>query len=1281
MARLTQVVGALVRWGLGACALCLIVLALYVSVGRQLLPMVSEYRPALAAKASEALGLPVEVGRLEGAWAGLAPVLTVHDVTLGSGQGAVHLDQVRVVPGLWRSLITLTPHIATLQIEGLQLTLEQASDGQWALQGLPRHDDNSPSDPALALQRLRQLGELTLLDSQLTLKPWQQDPLAFTYLGLSLRSMLGEERLDLRVHLPDGKPVAAQLRARIPGTDWQAASVQGYISVPQSDWAKWLPPTLTGQWRFDALQAGGEVWMDWADRHLNTATVRLNAPKVRGGVTGRPAASLSDLALSAWVRREGEGYTVMAQPLAMTLGKQRWASRLKATQTGDDWQVQADQVELGPLLPLLDAFAPWPDKAALAVDSLKPSGVLRNLQLTLRPKAQGDSRLAFAANLDQVAFQPYHNAPGAANVSGSISGDLGQGELLLASEQFMLHLWPIFKQPWHFQDAHARLGWRLNSDGFSLVAPVIQVRGEEGQIAADFMIRLPFGEGLEPYMDLRVGLHDGDGRFTPKYLPEALSPPVADWLRTAVQKGKVNEGYFQYQGSLAHGAPDHARSISLYFDVSDATLAFQPGWPVLTGVEGKVAVQDGDVRIDANQGRLLDTALSEVQVRVPHAPEGQAAHLTIQGGFDGPLGDGIKLLQTAPIGTGEMFAGWQGDGPLKGRVDLDIPLAHGQLPKVGVDFNTSGARLKIAEPALELSQLKGAFRFDLDKGLAGQGVSGQALGKAFTATLDAKGNADAPLTEINVNSRVEVATLSDWLGYKQPLPASGEFPYQLKLSLGQHSQLNIDSDLNGVTVDLPAPYGKAPSDARATHVTLDLQGEARQLKVDYAKLASFLYQPANGQFSSPLAAGRGEVLLGGSATQLPERTGLRLRGAMDTLDLNAWQAVRQRYLPSAPAAAKGPSTPATVAANPMSAVDLTVANLNAFGQSLAQARLRLDRAAAAWLVRVESAQLTGQATLPDNPAQILDIDLQDVRLPAPVESVPSAEEPPEAPDPLADMDPRGLPAVNVKVARLWQGNDLVGAWSLKLRPNARGLALNDLDLGLKGMQLQGNGSWEGAPGSTSSWFKGSVTGGNLADVLKAWRFAPSVTSKDFALEVDGRWPGSPAWASPKRYSGSLEATLNRGQFVEVEGGAQALRVFGLLNFNAIGRRLRLDFSDLLGRGLSYDKVTGKLAASEGVYVTRTPITMTGPSSNLELDGTLDMAADRVDARLRVTLPVSTNLPMAALIVGAPAVGGALFLVDKLLGDRVSRLISVNYRVEGPLKEPKLTFDRPFDKAH
>jgi len=166
-----------------------------------------------------------------------------------------------------------------------------------------------------------------------------------------------------------------------------------------------------------------------------------------------------------------------------------------------------------------------------------------------------------------------------------------------------------------------------------------------------------------------------------------------------------------------------------------------------------------------------------------------------------------------------------------------------------------------------------------------------------------------------------------------------------------------------------------------------------------------------------------------------------------------------------------------------------------------------------------------------------------------------------------------------------------------------------------------------------------------------------------------------------RLSGRLDARLRNGQLREVDGGAQALRVFGLLNFNSIGRRLRLDFSDLFGKGLSYDRIEAELRAADGIYTTSQPLTVTGPSSNLELNGRLDLVNDQIDARLLVTLPVSNNLPLAALIVGAPAIGGALFVVDKLLGDRVARFASVQYKVEGSWQAPKITFDKPFEKPN
>ncbi|HLD67959.1 MAG TPA: hypothetical protein VJA19_18175, partial [Pseudomonas sp.] len=63
MMRLRRLFAGLLRWGLGLSTLVLVLAALYVSLGRELVPMVAEYRVELENRAREALGVPLSIGR------------------------------------------------------------------------------------------------------------------------------------------------------------------------------------------------------------------------------------------------------------------------------------------------------------------------------------------------------------------------------------------------------------------------------------------------------------------------------------------------------------------------------------------------------------------------------------------------------------------------------------------------------------------------------------------------------------------------------------------------------------------------------------------------------------------------------------------------------------------------------------------------------------------------------------------------------------------------------------------------------------------------------------------------------------------------------------------------------------------------------------------------------------------------------------------------------------------------------------------------------------------
>ena len=87
----------------------------------------------------------------------------------------------------------------------------------------------------------------------------------------------------------------------------------------------------------------------------------------------------------------------------------------------------------------------------------------------------------------------------------------------------------------------------------------------------------------------------------------------------------------------------------------------------------------------------------------------------------------------------------------------------------------------------------------------------------------------------------------------------------------------------------------------------------------------------------------------------------------------------------------------------------------------------------------------------------------------------------------------------------------------------------------------------------------------------------------------------------------------------------------------------------------------------------------GPSGAFKFSGTTDMARETLDMNMVVVLPLTQNLPLAAVLLGAGApIGGALFVLDKILGDPLSKLTSASYRVNGSWDQPEVRLKRVFD---
>src|SRR5690606_23417739 len=143
----------------------------------------------------------------------------------------------------------------------------------------------------------------------------------------------------------------------------------------------------------------------------------------------------------------------------------------------------------------------------------------------------------------------------------------------------------------------------------------------------------------------------------------------------------------------------------------------------------------------------------------------------------------------------------------------------------------------------------------------------------------------------------------------------------------------------------------------------------------------------------------------------------------------------------------------------------------------------------------------------------------------------------------------------------------------------------------------------------------------------------------------GSWQGSPLDFDLSKMDLAFDLALDNGYFAAVSSSTSStLKLMSILILCTIIRRLKLDFSDLTQKGLSFDRVRGQFVLQQGLIKTQSPLTVKSASSNIRIDGKADFNSDLLDLNMAVSLPLASNIPwLVALAAGLPAAAGVLVI--------------------------------------
>lgn len=1015
-------------------------------------------------------------------------------------------------------------------------------------------------------------------------------------------------------------------------------------------------------------------------------------------------------------RVQSDGLTLqMDQEPPWTGGRWDWGVALSEGGTPQRVSLEASDVDLGRLSDLAERLPIGAD-ALRTLRRLQPAGVLQRISGEWTAPMQADTpwwrgryrvegelrglALASEPSGQISAYGPFP-VPGRPGISGAglrfVAHDQG-GEAELSVRDGALDLPGVFEDSrLPLQRLNGRLRWATQGDRIDVWADEVTAANADAEGKGHAHWHTTAGAaGRDRFpgtLDLNASLSRANVGRTHRYLPLSVSPDARRYVREAVRGGSATRVDFRMRGQV-HDMPFHDDAMEGEFriraDLRDVGFDYVPGfltrpgvprWPALTQLSGELQldrVHLGVTGIRSGFDGLPGVVANGAEVHIRRLDRHTPVKLEVQAPFSGNTAAMLGFVQQSPVGAWLGGALSQTTLAGNGKLDLSLLLPFDRLAQSEVKgaLRLDGNELRPHPLAPPMSGVRGELQFT-QASFAVRQVRANTLGGEVR--IDGGWTAGDAGPAFKVEGRASVDGLRAWAPPATARwldGASGQTAYRAQIGFVRGELgLDIRSDLQGLALPLPAPLGKradasVPWHLQRTVATPDAASDRWSLDWGQGR------ETLRVRYDRAIDAGRARVLRGAIAVgpdteAMPDpASGVQAQIQLARLAVSDWQrwlgadtgldmrtladadAPLQRYLPDQ--------------------LSLRTEALEVEGRRFERVVMGAVRQGRQWRANVDAPEVGGYVELrlaPDGAVQHWRARLAKLHLPASTAG--------EA-DRLARAA-TDLPGVDLVVDDFRLGPRALGRLELNAEPSGSGAnrewRLNTLQLHTPEAHLRATGNWAVpvALGNGPSAPRRTQLGVQLdiedsGELLTRFGHPGTVRGAKGRLEGQIGWLGTPFqpdWASA---TGQLRLEVERGQFLKADPGVAKL--LGVLNLQALPRRLALDFRDVFSEGFAFDFVRGDARIERGVVGTNN-LQMKGVNAAVLMEGRADIVRETQDVKAVVVPEV--NAGTASLIATAinPAVGLGTFLAQFLLNQPLQSAATQTFHITGTWSDPKI----------
>ncbi|MGH8771432.1 MAG: YhdP family protein, partial [Burkholderiales bacterium] len=831
--------------------------------------------------------------------------------------------------------------------------------------------------------------------------------------------------------------------------------------------------------------------------------------------------------------------------------------------------------------------------------------------------------------------------PGARNLSGSVEVSEQGGSLKLDSAESAFDLPLVFREPLQFDRLAAEVAWRRYAEQIEFNFKKVEFANSHTEGGASGIYRtLPEGRG---YADMSGSLARADANAVWRYVPLKIGASTREWLQSALVQGNSNDVKFRLKGDLKNfpfGREGDDGIFEVTAKAKNGVLKYAQDWPPIENLQADVHFHGRSLDIRAKNAALFGAKIVSVNAAIPDLVVNDEL-VEVIGEAEGQTSRFLAFTEKTPVAdmidrfTQGLSA--QGDGKL--QIKIKLPLRHRHDTRIEGAYTFNNNRLTVPDLPV-LTAINGRLKFSESTATL-EPTSAVILGGPINISAQAREGAGVAIT---ASGRADVENLAKIFSQPWLSHARGTADWRGSLELrNKLANFAVESDLKGVSLDLPAPLKKVAADARNLKIERTMTAPRRdQISVSFGSIASL--QAVRNLEREKVEIERAAVSFGAPAV-LPERKSVAVNGSLAILDLDQWKSLTRtggaQVLPD------------------IGHVDLRIGSLITGARQFNAMHVVARKQARDWSATVKGQEVNGAVTWKagaDNGKGNLTARMGQLNIPPAPEGAPDQ-------DKLTASD---MPAIDLIAESFSVRGKRFGKLELLGIPVGDNWRIEKLNMSNPDGVLNASGLWSAQPSRTGLKVELNVI--DIGGYLARYEYPEGVKGGRAEIEGEVSWPGSPMDFEFAKLDGELILVANKGRFMKLRPGLGKL--LGLVSLQALPRRIKLDFKDIFSEGFEFDQIAGKLKISDGVMTTD-DFTVRGTAGRIIMQGDVNLDDETQKLAVKVTPTLGDSFAIAAAIAN-PIAGVATYIASKVLKDPLDQFLTYEYSVRGSWEEPVVT---------